>query len=129
MKNPFQKNKAPTVQTIRLNGSSVELLPLKLSEVVEVFFLLSPYIKTIQKIKDDYKSESSIETFQFVTETLLSELDRKVVVEILSIILHKPYVFVSDISISEIATYIFDIIMVNKLLEYYALFDKLGVFE
>lgn len=113
----------------KINGKIIAVEKLNFSELIDIIFLIIPYLKLIKRIRAEYLAESSGEIFRFVIQTLADEIDREDLYKVFSIALRLPEEEIKTAEISELVLIIPQIIRRNGLLDLYLLMKRLGALD
>lgn len=109
------------------NGSTVEKL--NFSELIDLIFLILPYIKLIKRIRAEYQSDNQAEVFRFTIQTLLEGMDKGDLYKIISIAGRIPEEKAKEMSLSEFILLTPKIIRANNLIDLYLLMKRLGAID
>ncbi len=123
-----QVNKKPD-NTFTINNREITILPATYDEVLEVVFLLLPYLKMVRVIKEQHKSNLDPVIFFDIVENLILQLSRKDANKILQILLKQDEEFVSIMTVKDVVTLAPILIKVNNLIETMFILRNLGAFE
>jgi hypothetical protein len=139
MNNPliFLKNKLKNKKTVAeklpntftINNRQITIVPATYDEVLEVVFLLLPYLKMVRVVKEEHKSNLDPVIFFDIVENLILQLRRQDINKILQIFLKQDEEFVSKITADDLVKLAPIIIRVNNLIEIMFLMRNLGAFE
>ncbi len=99
---------------------------LTLDEFLEVLFLFLPYLSLIRRVKKEYKEQQDGNLLFFMIQTLISEMDRKDLNKIFTILLKQD---ASKMALSDFIKKIPDIISQNNLVELYLISKQLKIIE
>lgn len=123
-----KKNLTPD-NVIKVAGEKITILPVSYDEILEVVFLLLPYIKMVRVIKDEHKSSLDPVIFFDIVENLIMQLNKKSLSRILVIFLKRDEVFVANLTNKDLVRLAPIIIRENGLIETMFLMRNLGAFE
>ena len=96
---------------------------LSFDNLLDICFLILPYIKAVKKIKEEYKGNSPIDLFKDIVENILSQLNKDNIQKILDIV----YINSKNKTPKDIISDIPYIIHRNNLIEIFILLQELGV--
>lgn len=113
-------------QKIRLGNKELEIKAMTLQESVKFVFLLAPYAILFKRIKKEFNANSD---FTFMIKILCDELDKDVLFQAFSILLHEDEYFVRSIDISKLVLYLPYLIRINNMIDLFLIFKKLGLFD
>ena len=120
----FKKNP----NEIKIGNDKFYIKSLTFEEAVEIFFDLVPYIRNFRKIKELYKSDQNAD-YHFMIQILLEELDKDLLYKIFSMSLGMTKESIGDLPMKYLVFLVYPILKLNKLLDLYVIFKKLGVFD
>lgn len=135
MNNPlaFLKNKQKKPiqpdNIITLKGKKITITPGTYDEVLEVVFLLLPYLKLVRVIKTEHKSNLEPEIFFDIVENLILQLKRKDLNRILQVLLKQDEQFVSQLTGEDLVRIAPILMKENHLIEIMLILRNLGAFE
>lgn len=115
----------------RKRESELSQIPdLTFEEVTKLFFLLIPYIKTVQSLIDEYKNKKSdIQLFYDVAENLITQLSGDKLAEAAAIIFSCTPEEAKKKTSRDVALRLPGVIYKNNLPSLFLLFKMLGLFE
>jgi hypothetical protein len=93
----------PTPKTLDINGTVVDVSPLKLGEIVKV-------VKPLKVLKSYFKDGAA---FQTVALDLLSSNDAEKVLDVLAVLVRQPRAFIDDLGIDDAVTVLAAVIANN----------------
>ena len=102
---------------------------LNFSEVIDVIFLVLPYLKFIKRVRAEYQAKTEAEVFRFVIQTLLESMEKKDIYKAFSIALRKPEKDIENLTMAELVILVPKLIRENGLFEIYLLMKKLGALD
>lgn len=128
----FLKKKTEIVEkvpTFKINNRAIEITPVSYDEILEVVFLLLPYIKLVRVVKAEHKSNLDPVIFFDIVENLILQLNRKDFNRILVLTTHQDEEFINTLTHKDLIMIAPTIITVNHLIETMFLLRNLGAFE
>lgn len=115
---------------VKLYNKDLYIKKMTFEDAVKAFFLLIPYVKLLKEAKREYGSDNTISTFTFIVNVLLSELDKDILYEVLSIIYGGMNVdILKAIEIQELSKSLSILIRQNNLIELFILFKNMGLYN
>lgn len=127
LKHLFRVKTKEKIPTPKVEKQSAELL--NFSEVIDIVFLVLPYIKFIKRARAEYRSKSEADLFRFMIHTLLDGMDKKDIYKAFSIALRKSEDEIQKMEMKELVLLAPKLIRDNGLLEVYLLMKKLGALD
>lgn len=124
-KKPIQK----TPVNFTVNERVITISPISFEKMLEVVFLILPYLKMVKIVKEEYKTDDDAFVFFDVIENLLLHLDKENIVKALSILLNQDIEFTKTITHVQALQIMPLIIDQNDLIETFYLLRELGAFS
>ena len=112
-----------------INKRKVTIKPVPYSGMLEVVFLILPYLKMVRVIKDEHKSFMEPDIFFDVIENLILQLKPKDLSRVLQIFLDQDEEFVSVLTNKDLVMLAPIIIRENNIVETMLLLRSLGAFH
>ena len=119
--------KKPTKFTI--NKKTITITPLKFDEVMEVVFIVIPYMKGFIKARKMVADESPVDVYFDVISNIFSQINKDSLTKVFSIILHEPEGFCKELEYKDFIKILPTVLRENKISETFQILLVLGVFE
>lgn len=126
----FLKNFKKKDSVVYINKTRIKITPVTYDEMLEVIFLILPYLKLVRVIKEEHQSITTDPTLFFdIVQNLILQLNRRDLNRILQILLRKDGGFVNQISHVDFIRALPVLIRENKLIDTVFILRNLGAFE
>ena len=119
----------PDKDEYKINGKKVIVEKLNFSDLIDVVFLVLPYIKIIKRVRAEYQSQTDSELFRFMIQTLIEEMDKTALYKAFAIATKLPEDEIKQMSVIDMVTITPGLIRKNGLLDLYLLMKRLGALD
>jgi len=117
------------IKSFKINDRQVQITPISYNEMLDVIFLILPYLKLIRVIKQEHESIMDPGLFFDVIESMVNQLNRRDLTKILVILIKQDEQFCSTLTHKELIMMLPTLIMENDFIDTMQLLKGLGVFE
>jgi len=134
MQNPFKKfqkkeQTETSVSKLYIKERFIIITPISYEELLEVVFLILPYLKLVKVIRNEKQSAVTADIFFDVINNLILQLNRKDLNRALQLLTRQDETFVNSLTAEDLLKMLPLIIRENKLIDVFFVMRSLGAFE
>lgn len=116
-------------RSFNINHKTITITPLTFEEVLEVVFLVLPYMKGFLAARRQIADETPVDLYFDIISNIFEQVSRDNLNKILTIILHENEQFCREVTYAEFMKILPAVIRENKFSETFQILLALGVFD
>lgn len=125
----FPKKPKPKPTSFTVNEKTITIVPLTFDEVLEVVFLVLPYMKGFLQARRKLADETPVDIYFDIISNIFEQANRTHLTKILTIVYHESEEFCKKVTYAEFSKTLPAILRVNKFSETFQILLALGVFD